>query len=77
LQRLVLAQSLWVGVAGVILAQPLNFAATWAALPMHTKILVEPAAAVSTAFLTLAMAISAGLFALRSLDEVDPAILLH
>jgi putative ABC transport system permease protein len=77
LQRLVLAQALWVGVAGVILAQPVNFAATWAALPLHTKILVEPAAALSTALLTLVMAILAGLFALRSLDEVDPAILLH
>jgi putative ABC transport system permease protein len=74
---LVLAQSLWLGVGGIILALPCTVALAWAALAMHTLVVLSAPTVVLTFALTLGMAMLAGLSSLRPLRNIEPAKLLR
>jgi putative ABC transport system permease protein len=74
---LVLAQSLWLGVGGALLALPCTIALAWAALAIHTHVEVSAPILLITFALTLAMAILAGLSSLRPLRSIQPAKLLR
>ncbi|HZT82421.1 MAG TPA: ABC transporter permease, partial [Gemmataceae bacterium] len=73
---LVLSQSLWVGVAGLVAAAPaiLGFAYLFEAAGI--KVLLPPWLLAATGAVTLAMALLSGLVALRSLKLAEPANLL-
>jgi len=75
--RLVLAQSLWLGVGGVLLAVPCTVALAWAALWMHTQVVLSAPILCVTFVLTLVMALVAGLSSLRPLRNIEPAKLLR
>ena len=74
---LVLAQSFWVGLVGVLVGflavHGAKFAATWIGVSVLLPWLLQAGAAA----ITLLMALLSGLFALRSLRLVDPAVLLR
>jgi len=74
---LVLATSLWIGLAGVILALPVIYALSWAALLIRTWVLLWGWLLIGTAGLTVIMALASGLLALRSLRHLEPATLLR
>jgi putative ABC transport system permease protein len=74
---LVLAQSCWIGLAGLALALPVSFLLAWAALLIRTRVLLPPGLLLLTIALTLAMSIASGLWALRALRHVEPATLLR
>jgi putative ABC transport system permease protein len=75
--RLVLAQSLLLGVGGTLLALPCTLALAQAALRVHTVVIVSAPIVSLTFALTLGMAAVAGLSSLRSLRHIDPARLLR
>jgi putative ABC transport system permease protein len=75
--RLVLAQSIWLGVGGIVMALPCTVALLRAALLSQTKVILSPPI-VSLAFaLTLGMAILSGVSSLRPLRNIEPAKLLR
>ena len=76
-RRLVLAQSLWLGVGGALVALPCAVALARAALAVNTLVLLTAPIVVLTFALTLGMAILAGLFSLRPLRNIEPAQLLR
>jgi putative ABC transport system permease protein len=75
--RLVLAQSLWLGVGGAMLALPCTVALAWGALWVHTRVIVSAPVLLLTLGLTLGMATLAGLMSLRPLRNIEPARLLR
>jgi putative ABC transport system permease protein len=77
LVALVLAQSLWIGAAGVALALPVVFGLSGAALLIHTTVRLPAWLVLGTSALTLGMALLSGVWALRSLRQVEPATLLR
>lgn len=74
---LVLAQSFWLGLGGVVMALPITFALGWAALWMQTKVVLSAEILWLTFALTLGMALFAGVSALRPLRNIEPASLLR
>ncbi|HZZ77302.1 MAG TPA: ABC transporter permease [Gemmataceae bacterium] len=74
---LVLAQSFWIGVGGVIMALPCIVALAWAGLWIHTTIILSAPILLITFALTLGMAIFAGFVSLRPLRSIEPAKLLR
>jgi putative ABC transport system permease protein len=74
---LVLAQSIWLGVGGIIMALPCTVALAWAALGMQTKVTVSAPILSLTFALTLGMAVLAGLSSLGPLRNIEPAKLLR
>jgi putative ABC transport system permease protein len=74
---LVMAQSLWVGLAGIAVALPMIFALAAGGEGAGTRVLLPPWLLVLGAGLTLAMALLSGLAALRSLRLVEPITLLR
>lgn len=74
---LVLAKSFWIGIVGVVLAAPVTYFLKWAATLVETQVYLPYWLLSSTCLLTLGMALVSGLWALRSLRGVEPAILLH
>jgi putative ABC transport system permease protein len=75
--RLVLAQSFWLGVGGIIAALPCTVALARAALVMQTKVILSAPILALTFALTLGMAVLSGLSALRPLRNIEPAKLLR
>jgi putative ABC transport system permease protein len=73
----VVAQSFWIGVLGVVLAVPTAFAAQAVGTRVNVQILLEPWILAYAAAVTLVMALAAGLVALRSLRLVEPEALLR
>jgi putative ABC transport system permease protein len=77
LQAAVVAQSFWVGAAGVALAVPATYllgaAADWAG----TRVSLPPWLVAAAGAVTLLMALGSGLAALRSLRLIEPAQLLR
>jgi putative ABC transport system permease protein len=73
----VLAQSFWIGVAGVALALPAVFAMAQGADALGAKVLLPAWLLGSAAAVTMVMALASGLAALRSLRLVEPATLLR
>jgi putative ABC transport system permease protein len=76
---MVVSQSFWIGIIGIALALPAVYGLAWAAdRAMGVKIVSLPWwLQVATATVTLVMALSSGLFALRSLRQIEPATLLR
>jgi putative ABC transport system permease protein len=74
---LVLAQSFWVGLIGVLVGFLTVHGAKYAATNLGAGMLLPWLLQAAVAAITLAMALISGLFALRSLRQVDPAVLLR
>ncbi|MGE3807302.1 MAG: ABC transporter permease [Gemmataceae bacterium] len=77
LVRSVLSQSLWVGLIGVVLALPTAYALSVVATALGAKVLLPGWLMAVAAILTLGMALFAGMTALRSLRQAEPAALLR
>jgi putative ABC transport system permease protein len=73
----VLSQSFWVGLAGVVISIPTIYGMSRLAGIVGAKVLLPQWLLGAVACVTLAMAVFAGLFALRSLRHVEPANLLR
>jgi putative ABC transport system permease protein len=73
----VLAQSFWVGVAGIVLALPTAFLLKRLAEMLQVPLPLPEWLLMSAGAITMTMALSSGLFALRSLRLIEPAILLR
>ncbi len=77
MSMLVISQAFWVGVAGLLIAYPAVEGASWLADAQGLQIKRPWWLLLSVAILTLSMAVGAGLFALRSLRNAEPAELLR
>ena len=73
----VLSQSFWVGMFGVLLAFPTVFALAQVADTMGVRVILRWWLLAGAGGVTLVMAMLAGLYAMRSLRMVEPAILLR
>jgi putative ABC transport system permease protein len=69
----VLAQSWWVGLAGILAAAPITLVLAWLANTIGTGIRLPVEVVGPGIVITLGMAMFSGLWALRSLQQVDPA----
>jgi putative ABC transport system permease protein len=74
---MVLAQSFWVGIAGVALALPSAWALAQGAEALGARVMLPPWLLVLAVCVTMTMAMVSGLAALRSLRLIEPAILLR
>jgi putative ABC transport system permease protein len=74
---MVLAQSFWVGVVGIALACPICFGLRYAALRMGNDVDLRWEVLAGTTVLTIAMALLAGVLALRSVRQIEPMTLLR
>lgn len=76
---MVVSQSFWIGIIGIALALPAVYGLAWAADHlMGVPIVSLPWwLQTSAAVVTLGMALVSGLFALRSLRQIEPAMLLR
>ena len=74
---MVLSQSFWVGLAGITLALPTVLGLAQLADLLGARVLLSGWLLVTTAALTMTMALVSGLIALRSLRLVEPANLLR
>jgi putative ABC transport system permease protein len=74
---LILAQSIWLGVGGVLLALPCTVALARAALWVQTQVILSAPIVSMTFGLTLGMALLAGLSSLGPLRRLEPAELLR
>jgi putative ABC transport system permease protein len=72
-----MSQSFWVGLSGVALALPAVFGFAEVANRAGARVLLPWWLLLGAAVVTLAMAVLAGLLALRSLRLVEPAVLLR
>ncbi|OWK37721.1 ABC-type antimicrobial peptide transport system, permease component [Fimbriiglobus ruber] len=75
--RMVLAQSFWVGVIGVSLAYPAVWTLSKLAEQAGTRVVLRWEILLGTAAVTLITAMIAGLFALRSVRQIEPMSLLR
>jgi putative ABC transport system permease protein len=73
----VLAQSFWVGVAGVALALPTVFVLAHFGNEVGARVLLPWQLLVATVAVTMTMALASGLAALRSLRLIEPVALLR
>lgn len=74
---LVMSQSFWVGLIGILLALPTAFALAQVADYLTVPVLLYWWLLCGAAAVTMIMALGAGLLALRSLRNVEPATLLR
>jgi putative ABC transport system permease protein len=74
---LVLAQSFWVGVLGVLIALPVVWGLAVAAEAGGVKVDLRWQVLAGAAVLTMLTALAAGLFALRSVRRIEPMSLLR
>jgi putative ABC transport system permease protein len=77
LAALVVAESFWIGVAGIVLAFPAIIILDKAVLLIQTQVVLAPWILIVTPVLTLAIAVLSGLWALRPLRHIEPATLLR
>ncbi len=75
--HLVLSQSLWLGVGGMVMAVPCAVVLARAALWVHTQVVLSVPVLSLTFALTLAIAVLAGWLSLRPLRDLEPARLLR
>lgn len=73
----VLAQSFWVGVAGVLLALPAIYGLAGFGNQVGAKVLLPWQLMLMSVTITMMMALLSGLLALRSLRQVEPVTLLR
>lgn len=75
---MVVSQSFWIGIIGIALALPAVYGLAWGAdRMMGVPVSLPWWLQASAAALTLGMALASGLYALRSLRQIEPAILLR
>jgi putative ABC transport system permease protein len=74
---MVLTQSFWVGVIGIALAIPACIGLRSVALQFNTDVDLRWEVMLGTAVITIGMALIAGLFALRSVRQIEPMNLLR
>ena len=74
---MVMAQSFWVGIFGVTLGWATSHAARYVATNMGASVSLPWELQAGAAAITLLTALVSGLFALRSLRLVEPAMLLR
>ena len=74
---LVIYQSMGVGLIGISLSIPIDFALTWLASFIGAKVLLNYWLIVGTSAMSMATAMLAGVFALRSLRHIEPISLLR
>lgn len=77
MKLVVLIQSLWVGVAGMVLAAPVVLACVGLVQASGGRVVLPVWVLIAAAILTLVMAVLSGLLALRSLRLAEPANLLR
>ena len=77
MQATVLAQSFWVGIAGVAVALPSVFALAGIGNELGTKVDLPPELLALSVSVTMIMAMLSGLAALRSLRLIEPVALLR
>lgn len=73
----VVAQSFWVGLIGVLTAYPTVRVLAEGAQLLGVKVLLPWQLLVGSATITMVMAMLAGLFALRSVRQIEPMSLLR
>jgi putative ABC transport system permease protein len=73
----VLAQSFWIGVAGVVLALPTVFVLAHFGDELGARVLLPLPLLAGTVAVTMVMALISGLAALRSLRLIEPVALLR
>jgi putative ABC transport system permease protein len=76
-RRLVMAQSLIVGVLGVVLAIPAAYVLSWLLTWLGTSVLLPARLVWGSAGVVLLVALLSGLLSFRALRLAEPAILLH
>jgi putative ABC transport system permease protein len=74
---MVMAQSFWVGVAGLAIAGPAAFGLAQAARAVGVPVQLPALLMSGAAAVTMVMALASGLSALRSLRLIEPALLLR
>jgi len=74
---LVIAQSWWVGVFGVVASQPIVWLLAQAAAYGGAKVVLRWEVLTGAAFVTVGTALFSGLFALRSVRKIEPMSLLR
>ena len=74
---LVLVQSFWVGIIGVLVAYPTCLGLKEAAKQVGADVDLRWEVLLATAIVTIGMALVAGLFALRSVRQIEPMTLLR
>jgi putative ABC transport system permease protein len=74
---MVLSQSFWVGLLGVVLSLPVSFGLAEVAEWMGARVMLPAWLLAAAGMVTMAMALASGLAALRSLRLIEPAILLR
>jgi putative ABC transport system permease protein len=74
---MVLTQSFWVGIIGVALAYPVCLGLRYAAGRVGADVDLRWEVLLGTVTLTLGMALVSGLFALRSVRQIEPTTLLR
>ena len=74
---MVMMQSFWVGVLGVLLAYPAVLLLAWGAESAGTKVTLRWEVLAGAAGVTLVTALVAGLFAMRSVRQIEPMSLLR
>jgi putative ABC transport system permease protein len=74
---MVLAQSFWVGVVGILLSYPACLALKAAARQVGADVDLRWEVLAGTAVVTVGMALVSGLFALRSVRQIEPMTLLR
>ncbi len=77
MRGMVLAQSFWVGVAGVAVALPCIYGLAHLGNELGAKVLLPWQLLLAAVGVTMVMALSSGLMALRSLRQVEPVTLLR
>jgi len=77
LAMLVMAQSFWVGLLGVLVGLPIAHLLAWLANALTVTVWLPWWLQAAAACVTLSMALISGLLALRSLRLVEPALLLR
>jgi putative ABC transport system permease protein len=74
---MVLVQSFWVGAIGIAFAYPICLGLRYLAMQFNTDVDLRWEIMVGTTVLTVGMALSAGLLALRSVRQIEPMSLLR
>jgi putative ABC transport system permease protein len=77
LVRLVIAKSFWIGIGGIVLALPVVYLLSWAALLIPARVILPQDVLLFTGAVTLANALLSGAYALRPLRNLEPAFLLR
>jgi putative ABC transport system permease protein len=77
ISRMVLAQSFWVGVVGIVLAYPTCQLLRYAARQVGAEVDLRWEVLLGTAVVTVGMALASGVAALRSVRQIEPMSLLR